>query len=237
MNDDGYLNIGEHRIKVIRSKRHSMSLRIDNNKNISILCPLSTSARYISSFVEAKQSWIDKAMRKIDNKIDLINIDSEAGYILLNGRKIQLNIEHNDKIVKYEFDGNTLTLFSKTMSNTVLIRLIFLFLRHQLGSLQETFTKYEKLITPQRPVHKVSWRPMRSRWGSYSSMHNISLNIALAMLPKELQELVIVHELCHIQEPNHSRYFYKYLGEYLPNYIELDKELNRYKLNSIFCEN
>lgn len=234
MNESSCLNVEEHKIKIIKSARRSISLRIDNNRNISILCPYEADIKHISQFVRTKQNWIDKALAKIENKIDLISLDGQEKYLLLNGERIPLKIEHSDEKVKYKFEQGVLTLFPRTDSKIELLNLVLHFLGGRLDYLQDMFTKYGRLITPKRPIHKISWKLMKSRWGSYSSKHNISLNIALVMLPKEIQELVIVHELCHIQEPNHSRNFYEHLGEYLPNHRELDKELNKYNLSSIY---
>ena len=73
---------------------------------------------------------------------------------------------------------------------------------------------------------KLSFRNQKTRWGSCSSDNNISLNIALILMRPELIDYVILHELTHTIEKNHSQAFWSKLGEYCPDYKKLRKELN-----------
>jgi len=65
--------------------------------------------------------------------------------------------------------------------------------------------------------HKVSIRNQRTRWGSCSGKGNISLNMKLVVLPPELFDYVILHELVHTRVHNHSRKFWKELDKYAGN--------------------
>lgn len=76
---------------------------------------------------------------------------------------------------------------------------------------------------------KLSIKVMRSRWGSYSKhTHRIHLNLALIQLEEKLIDYVIVHELCHLIEQNHSSRFYALMSNFLPNWHELRTELNQF---------
>jgi len=72
---------------------------------------------------------------------------------------------------------------------------------------------------------EVNVRAFRSQWGSCSKDKKISFSYHLALLPPELQELVIVHEICHLIELNHSRAFWDLVGKMVPDYLRRRKEL------------
>jgi len=79
-------------------------------------------------------------------------------------------------------------------------------------------------------INKISVRGQRSRWGSCSRRKNISLNYRLLQFRPEMIDYVIIHELCHLRHPNHSKAFWNEVAKYIPNYKLLDKELNSIRL-------
>lgn len=60
----------------------------------------------------------------------------------------------------------------------------------------------------------------RTRWGSCSSKGTISYNWKLILMPEEVRDYVVLHELCHLLEMNHSSRFWKIVEETMPNYKE-----------------
>lgn len=74
----------------------------------------------------------------------------------------------------------------------------------------------------------VSIRNQKTRWGSCSSNHNISLNIQIAQLPPRLMDYIILHELVHTRIRNHGVRFWKELDKLIHDPKHLDRELNEY---------
>ncbi|MBE7705630.1 MAG: M48 family metallopeptidase [Cyanobacteria bacterium SIG30] len=72
---------------------------------------------------------------------------------------------------------------------------------------------------------------VRSIWGSCSIKNNINLNLNLMKLDKKLIDYVILHELCHTIEKNHSQKFWNLLEEHLPDAKKLRRELRKTQLN------
>ena len=69
-----------------------------------------------------------------------------------------------------------------------------------------------------------------SNWGSCSSLKNINLNLRVVDLPEELQDYVMIHELCHLRYMNHGPQFHALLESLCPHHRALEKELRQHKL-------
>ena len=102
---------------------------------------------------------------------------------------------------------------------------------------QQTAAKFFTELLQQRFTYfaergyslpRLSIKTMRTRWGSYSlQTHRIHLNRALIQLERSLIDYVVVHEVCHLVEQNHSPRFYALMSDFLPNWLELRAKLNQ----------
>ncbi len=72
---------------------------------------------------------------------------------------------------------------------------------------------------------KISIRTQKSKWGSCTSKGNLSFNCLLMMMPVEVIDSIVVHELCHLKVMNHSKDFYKEVYTVYPEYNIWDKWL------------
>lgn len=79
--------------------------------------------------------------------------------------------------------------------------------------------------------NKVTVRNQSTRWGSCSKSGNINFNYKLALLPESLLDYVVVHELCHLGEFNHSKNFWDLVARTVPDYKERRQELRVKSIN------
>lgn len=74
---------------------------------------------------------------------------------------------------------------------------------------------------------RIAIRNQKSRWGSCSAKGNLNFNYKICFLPENLQDYIIIHELCHLRELNHSPAFWKLVAQTVPNYLAARKELRK----------
>ena len=72
---------------------------------------------------------------------------------------------------------------------------------------------------------KIFIKNHKSRWGSCSGKGNLNFNYKVVLLPLPIADYIIVHELCHLQEFNHSAKFWALVGETIPDYVVRRKQL------------
>jgi predicted metal-dependent hydrolase len=87
----------------------------------------------------------------------------------------------------------------------------------------------ERLMYFQK-VYNVTWkrvsiRNQKTRWGSCSRTGNLSFNYRLLLLPEHLRDYVVVHEMCHLREMNHSAKFWALVAITFPDYKALRREM------------
>lgn len=97
----------------------------------------------------------------------------------------------------------------------------------------QSLVKKAKEIIPQRVLDyaqrmgvdygRITIRSQRTLWGSCSSKGNLNFNCLLLLTPPEVLDYVVVHELCHLKEMNHSKRFWEELRRVLPDY-EIQKK-------------
>lgn len=78
--------------------------------------------------------------------------------------------------------------------------------------------------------NKISIKNHKTRWGSCSFRQNLNLNYKILFLNAKLLDYIIVHEMCHLKEFNHSKSFWMLVEKALPDYLEIKKELRNHEL-------
>ena len=99
----------------------------------------------------------------------------------------------------------------------------------------EALKKQAKVVIPEKVKHyapivgvdygRITIRCQRTRWGSCSSKGNLNFNCLLMLMPDEVIDSVVVHELCHRKQMNHSAAFYSEINKVFPAYKQCQKWL------------
>ena len=82
----------------------------------------------------------------------------------------------------------------------------------------------------QFDINKITVKNQKTRWGSCSKKGNLNFNYKIALLPQHLSDYIIVHELCHLGQFNHSPAFWNLVAITIPDYKKIKKEFKKIHL-------
>lgn len=215
--------------EVIYSDRKTMDLRIFPEGNIQITVPKNTSIEKIVEKVKPKSKWILQQQRTFELfrpfAKERLYIPGETHLYLGRQYKLVINKTEQDK-TNTNLGKGLFTITTKNDNIELIIQKFYkskadIIFKELLGQLLSQFPQFNRFdIT-------LTHRFMKKRWGSCSMNGNILLNTELIKANKACIEYVILHELCHLIHPNHSKDFYKTLTEVLPSWEKIKLNLER----------
>lgn len=206
-------------------RRGSIALQIGADQ-VKVLAPNGTAARAIHLLLEQRLDWIELKIGQQRQQQQLqrptFSRDYNSGELwLIDGEQCQLTLHPDDSLIRPEIEriGDQLVLHHPCQDEpTPAIRaeLIQQWYQQQAEQRWPQQLKYWADITEQQP-NGLKIRPYKSRWGSCNHRGLISLNTLLMMAPVATQEYVIIHELCHLQHPNHSADYWQLVRQFCAN--------------------
>jgi predicted metal-dependent hydrolase len=211
-------------VYVLRSslKARRMQIKITKDRKLEVVVPHRIDISEGERFLSANRIWVAKHLEHLSPK--------EKQFLYL-GKSFKAIHTHNPETKKYRcrFEDDLVHIESPAHStlppHDIFMRLMRINAKEMLPvRCMELAGKYGF------NVKKISVRGQKSRWGSCSRRGNISLNYKLLQMRAEMIDYVIIHELCHLRHPNHSKSFWTEVGKYVPGYKALDKELNRFRI-------
>lgn len=217
-----------------RKKVKNINLRIKSDGSVWISAPGRVSIRDIDDFLISKQDDIEKAIvyfreRKRDVPAPKRYVSGECFF--LTGSRLELKVSEN---VRESVEAEGSSLYLRVKDDTDYERkkkLIESWYKEQGRRIfKETVDGiYPKLRAYNVPCPQICIRKMTSRWGScMPGKDKVTFNLMLVAASGECIEYVVLHELVHFIEPNHSKNFWKLVGEFMPDYKERKKELGKY---------
>ena len=200
----------------ISKRAKNVQLQINQQGELQLVLPHRLRAFDHSSFIRSKYDWILKHTRpKKNNKFYLGKpISVESNYDLF-AQKISYNFD--SKILLINIPSAFTHSLNQLYNNWLYIRASD-YITRRCTELAERHN-----LIPD----KIFIRRQKTRWGSCSAKRTLSFNFKLMMLSAEIIDYVIVHELCHLKELNHSSNFWFLVEEILPGYKLLRKELKQ----------
>ena len=215
--------------KIIKSKRKTLSLSINENAELIVRAPNQISNKRIEEFIIEKSKWINKNKNLMQSRINEMN-DSDSDYLFLGNIYPLIKVYENPN--KIDFNG---TEFITSIENKDKFK----------SSLKSWYKiKFKEIAIPRLnyfsdkynlKINQVRFKNQKTLWGSCSSKNNINLNYLLVMAPMIVIDYVIIHELVHTVHKNHSENFWNAVEAIMPDYKKAKKWLNKngYKLRNL----
>ena len=205
----------EFPIEVIRTNRKkSASVQVVDCQ-VQVIIPQGLSDARIEQIVREKTSWIRDKLRKqslMKPKKPKEYVSGEAFAYL--GKNYRL------KLAQGSSEAVKLTLGKLVIGADADIKreLTSWYIHNAEKRLNEKVVRFAQVIGVEPKTVKV--KDYKSRWGSCSSLGDISFHWAIIMAPHYIVDYVVVHELCHMIHHNHSPAFWQQVEKVLPNYSE-----------------
>jgi len=200
--------------EIIYAKRKTIGIEITNGGKIIVKAPLYFSRKDIENFVYRHRRWIQKRFERIaDLKKNYPRkfIPGEGFFYL--GRKFEL-YSKNDQDAPLIFDNGFYIREGELCGAKELF--IKWYKERAKEFVENSVLKFSKRCGVEYRSVKIT--SAESRWGSCSKKGNLNFSYRIAMLPTFAIDYVVVHELCHIIEFNHSKAFYGLVEKVLPDY-------------------
>ena len=214
-----------------RSSSRGISFRITADKvRITVSPFLSQSVFPLSA---ERVAWILNAQKQLTNRTHKLIFTPETEFkthdftvrfVANNTIKTTFAAQRKNDTLTIYFKPDT--DFKTNQSQLVITRILTHFLRIEATAFLPSRLK---LLAETHGFQYTSLKinSARRRWGSCSAKKQINLSLYLMLLPEELIDFVIVHELCHTREMNHGERFKKLMRAIFPNYDELNKSLKK----------
>ena len=208
-------------VRVPRARRYILRVRPDGTLRVTV--PRGGSRREAEQFVRRHEKWVIRERGRIrDERFSLVpGRDWHDGRtILVGGEAVRMSVEprasgwrvgYGDRSVHVRELADVKAAVERDLRelarSVLLPRLNDLAAQHSLR------------------VGAVSIRNQRSRWGSCARNGNIALNFRLVQMPPQVRDYVLVHELMHLKQQNHSRRFWRLVEAACPEFRDAERWL------------
>ena len=222
--------------EMMKTRRKRMAITITSDGAIQVRIPQNVSYAEGIQFVNQKRQWIVKHQKAVmeqmqKNRAQGVNIQpahtfEDGDVFYYRGMPCTLCLRLNSHLtrVRIEKCGNQIVVTGPQLSRIQKKEII-----------EEWYKRNAKIRFQERcayyaPMLKVHYQTIRvknqkSRWGSCSSKQNLNFNWRLLMAPDVVLDYVVIHELCHLREMNHSKAFWSLVASVMPDYEKQEKWL------------
>lgn len=208
---------------LIRSKRKSIVIIVKNDK-VTVKAPLRTDVKWIDKFVVDKESWIRRKLQEsAARSTSLADILSGTSFLYMGERlqpyvndRATFSVDRNFLLIPKRYCEQSTGMLANTKEAHAAMKRFYRriakpYLENRLHALS---------VELKLSYTQFSLTNAKGKWGSCDAKNRIRLNWHLIMLPSDVIDYVIIHELMHTVEHNHSPAFWQSVARIYPRYKE-----------------
>lgn len=198
---------------------------------VTIKVPNKTSEKTIEELIEKRAEWIIKNVekQKTSAKMPKKYIDGEVFKVLGKDAVLQISYENIKKSKLNYWLGKFIVTLPKEYENNEKTS-------YEVKKVIDKFYTQLAVKEIDRAMRKMTLKVgiapnsykiknLKSTWGNCSTSANISISKSVVMYSRHAIEYVCLHEICHLQNMNHSKKFWSMVQNYMPDYKEAEQEL------------
>lgn len=213
-------------VQVKRSSRaRRLRITIGTQGEVILTLPRGCSRKVGIEFLNRHGDWMKKHLgsRRAKPKVSLLDFLQKQGWLAVDGKRLSVALAFgDDSKMSFGDQGFQVFLSRDEDHEAALCGLLRKMAPDVLKPRLREFAQARDL-----PVQRITVRNQKSRWGSCSDRGTISLNWRLVLVRPELQDYILLHELAHLTEMNHSDRFWSLLQVYDPQARKHDREVTR----------
>jgi predicted metal-dependent hydrolase len=231
---DDWLRVGLRRVPLRfvrhpRARRYVLRLCSDGTARVTI--PRRGSSTEGRRFANRNIGWLEKQLLRHASRPVTARGWTAGTEILFRGERVRLEVSAISEICEVRFGHQVLPLNQRATCNLELATNLRPAVEKHLWNLaaRELPVRVAELAREhQFVVRRVSVRNQRSRWGSCSRHGTISLNWRLIQTPIFVRDYIILHELAHLKEMNHSKRFWREVARLCPDFARAERWLKEH---------
>jgi len=207
------------------SKRRSIGLRIDD-RGLTVSMPLRASELWLDSVLNEKAAWVVEKLHGWQARLPLAKtIWQDGEWLDYLGELLTLRVERGSFVAAAQRRDDALHVFVKPHASEVHIeRAVTLWYRAQALQLFTDRCAHYAALMAVVPL-RIEISTAKTLWGCCTASGTLRFNLQLIKLPLHLIDYVVVHELAHLREMNHSAAFWAEVRLACPDYLKHRAEL------------
>jgi len=207
-------------VNVIRTnRRRSVSIYLED-EIVKMRVPKSLSEKRIREFITKRTPWIKIKLKEVSDRPIIKPKEYVSGETLnYLGRNYRLKVTHGNETsikLKGRFFSAIVLKTDKTAQETIRAMLLSWYRQHAKIGLSKKTDCLARIIGVQ--PNSLTVKDYKSRWGSCSNSGDITYNWRVILAPQPIVDYVVVHELCHMLEHNHSSRYWKHVERYVADW-------------------